>query len=64
MVEIESNQIVLQKQLARMENDRKLQKPKYRFGLGGGSAGAGNQVVSRGNSDGGCRLSGHEGVGK
>lgn len=47
-----------------MESDRKLQKLKYRFGLGGGSAGAGNQVVSRGNSDGGCRLSGHEGVGR
>lgn len=41
----------MQKQLARMENDRKLQKPKYRFGLGGGSAGAGNQVVSRGNRE-------------
>ena len=64
MAEVESKQIVLQKQLAPMENDRKLQKLKYRFGLGGGPAEAGNQVVSRGNSDGGCRLSGHEGVGK
>lgn len=64
MAEIESNQTVLKRQLALMESDRKLQKLKYRFGLGGGSAGAGNQVVSRGNSDGGCRLSGHEGVGR